>query len=374
MPVCPKAVGEGGIVPVHSFENLLSFAQKRAPFSAQPFGEADNLLFSQLSFFPWDGIVPAAAKDPGMALCAAARALWESGAFAAFGRQNHALVKALLENPVFRTVQVCAYTAAVDLTEAAGKQFAAVTFLLPDGTCYVAFRGTDAYFAGWSEDVSLTYLEVTPSQKEGLSYLLAAAAALPRRRLRVGGHSKGGNIALYAALHSPENVRARILAVYNNDGPGFLQQGPPPAAIGELAPRIHTFLPQGSTVGMLLSGHPDPVVVYSRAHGGGVSQHDPFSWQVQGTRFVRAPGGLTRRAALRARVLNGWITSVPCEKRACVAQSLQKVLLASGVSQRRELSAACVAAMVRAAAKLGGQTWHDLRDVFVLLLRAAVKR
>lgn len=68
-------------------------------------------------------------------------------------------------------------------------QFAALTFRLPDGTLYLAFRGTDDTLVGWKECFAMSYAFPVPAQALAQDYLVQAAQR--PRRLRVGGHSKG---------------------------------------------------------------------------------------------------------------------------------------------------------------------------------------
>lgn len=356
---------------MRNFRNITGYLGRRESLRSLPFGEVDNLVLSQLAFLPWDGIVPGPGRPDSVDVGRAALRLHGSGALARYAKENRLFNEAAICSPRFSGIRMCGYVNEVDMREAQGKQFSAVTFLLPNQTLYLAFRGTDDCFAGWTEDVSLTYLAATPSQEAGRRYLEKVAAAFPAHRLLVGGHSKGGNIALYAALHSSPPVRGRLHRVYNNDGPGLERLDTHGEGYRAVHARIRTFMPQASTVGMLMSDHVNVKVIHSRAFGG-VPQHDPFSWEVQGNFFRREPKGFTAGAKYLSRTLNGWIYSLPHQQRAVVAQSLCRVLSASGVEQGQDLSPAGVFQMVREASRLGGETWRSLGGVLVSLLKAGV--
>ena len=185
----------------------------------------------------------------------------------------------------FSDLTLCAYVSRTD--EETQTQFSALTILLSDKTAYIAFRGTDDTIVGWKEDFNLAFLPVVPAQKMAAEYLSAAAAALPSHPLRVGGHSKGGNLAVYSAVFCGEAVQNQLMRVYNNDGPGFRTSLLGLPEHRRVADKITTILPESSVVGMLLEHEERYEVV--RSTQSGLWQHDGFSWQVRGERFEHLP-------------------------------------------------------------------------------------
>lgn len=164
-------------------------------------------------------------------------------------------------------------------------QFGAATFILPDGTNVVMFRGTDDSLIGWVEDLDIYTSKGIPSHQLAVDYLNTAGEKL-KGDIIVCGHSKGGNVALYGALNCRQEVRDRIKYLYNNDGPGFhnLDYIDTPA-YRELLPRYRHFIPQSSLVGVLLAHDEDYTVVKSRWQTGPL-EHDIGSWQTDGTQFI----------------------------------------------------------------------------------------
>lgn len=130
---------------------------------------------------------------------------------------------ALAASPRFRNIQMLGYTEQFDAAEE--KQFAAVCFQITPDLCYIAFRGTDSTLVGWKEDFNMAFKCPVPSQKTAVRYLTDAARHC-RGKILVGGHSKGGNLAVYAAVKCSEDIQKRIERVYSHDGPGFWQHGP----------------------------------------------------------------------------------------------------------------------------------------------------
>ena len=163
-------------------------------------------------------------------------------------------------------------------------QFSAVTVRLGDGRHAVLFRGTDNTVVGWKEDLNMSYLSPIPGQELAAEYLQRIAERT-QGPLIVCGHSKGGNLAAYAAAFCGEAVQRRIQAVYNYDGPGFFDNILQTDGYRAVAGRIHTFIPQFSVVGMLLGHGEGHTVVHSTETG--LQQHDIYSWEALGPAFVR---------------------------------------------------------------------------------------
>ncbi len=163
-------------------------------------------------------------------------------------------------------------------------QFAAMEFVLPDDTSYVAYRGTDDTLVGWKEDFMLA-LHETEAEKEAADYL-DSIAAKSSRTLRIGGHSKGGHLAVYAAANCSSKVLNRITRIYSNDGPGFTDSAISGGDIQKIIPKIISIIPEESIVGLLMMPVKDPIVVKSRAKS--VHQHNPATWCIEGKELVRA--------------------------------------------------------------------------------------
>ena len=196
------------------------------------------------------------------------------------------LLQAMALSPRFRDVRACLHLS--DSEETQGRQLAATTFVLPGGAgAYVAFRGTDNTLAGWKENLRLATSDPVPSQRGAAAYLNRVGAGVTGP-LYVGGHSKGGNLATYAAGMVRDDVRAKIDTCFSHDGPGLSPQ------LVELTGWDGSFsldktVPRESLVGMLFERSQEGLVVV-RSSKRGVMQHSPFSWEVQGNDFVLEHG------------------------------------------------------------------------------------
>lgn len=209
---------------------------------------------------------------------------------------------------------------------AAEKQFSGLTILLEGELPYVAFRGTDGTLVGWKEDFNMSFLTVVPAQKEAVQYLCAASDSL-RGRLRVGGHSKGGNLAVYASAFCGEEIQSRIESVYNHDGPGFLSEVVTREGFQRILGRVHTFVPQSSVVGMLLQHEEGCAIVHSTNTW--LLQHDLYSWETacNGLVFTEAR---TRSSRFIDSTLKAWLTQMNPEERGKLVDGVYTALSASG--------------------------------------------
>ena len=258
------------------------------PMSVAPFNDVDNFIISKVGCCDFDGIVAhdAAPTPLGEALEAYfTRRGADADKFGALASANLApVLHRLPETARFRDVLLRCFSrlALPEQTE----QFSALTLTLPDGTHYVSFRGTDDTLYAWKEDFMMALSGAVPAQRDAADYLTRTAAALAGT-LRVGGHSKGGNLAVYAAAEAVPEIQARISVVYNNDGPGFHAEYLSTPGYLAIRDRIRTLLPQFSIVGTLLVQDRATCTVV-RSSRFGIAAHDGFNWGTSAAGFLRA--------------------------------------------------------------------------------------
>ena len=279
--------------------NILDYLDWREDLTLaqDPFNEVDNLILAELSFVDFGGIVPGPGEGRAVPLWKAAEAYFAKteGRPIDMGvlvpNQIPELLRRTAASPRFRDMKLNGFVDHLDTVKA--EQFAALAAECGDGTVYLSFRGTDDTLAGWKEDFYLSCMREVPAQKMAVTYTEAMAHQYPRIKLRLGGHSKGGNLAVWAGVFCPTAVQRRIAAVWSNDGPGFHEDILSLPRHIRLAERIHTIVPKSSVVGMLLEHEEDYTVVDSSQQG--LMQHDGFSWEVLGNHFVRLHS-VTRQA------------------------------------------------------------------------------
>ena len=251
-------------------------------FSQAPVSPVDALIFSALSYLTFTG---RAAQQPDIPI--SVRDASEEF-FSACDQEDRCRVKADLsllmaaaKTERFGRTLLLQYRDILIPEE--DTQFAAVTFLLDNNSAFLAFRGTDYSLTGWKEDFNMTFQESIPAQRLAVEYIRDISTRYPMP-LCLGGHSKGGNLAVFAAVKSEERIRQRIRAVYNHDGPGFTDFVMKDPVYLEMVPKITTIIPQSSVIGMLLE-HEEPYTVI-KSKQIGLLQHDFYSWLLDGPEFM----------------------------------------------------------------------------------------
>ena len=319
--------------------NILEYLDWRGDLTLleRPFNEVDNLILAEICYLDFSGFVPAGFQTQQVTLLDAASAYFAAHPETNMGvlvpDQIPVLVEHAAKTARFGDIRLLGYVNRID--EETQTQFSALTMLLPDGSAYVAFRGTDDTIVGWKEDLNMGYLEVIPSQTRALEYLGRMTRQYPDAKLRIGGHSKGGNLSVYAAVKAPAAVQDRIVQVYNNDGPGFAKPLVGTPEHTRVADRILTVVPQSSVVGQLLEHEQNVEIVRSDAEG--MLQHDGFSWQVVSDHFIHLDG-FSREGKVIDETLESWEGSLSPKQREAFADALYTVLTASGAKTLSDLN------------------------------------
>ena len=274
--------------------NIMDYLEWRGDLTLDeaPLCEVDNLIFCMLSYVDLDGIVPTSSRTGSIKLRAAAAEYFFTHPDVGTRPLGFiipadilTLFRRMARTRRFRDLQLTNYVN--ETSEERETQFSAVTILLPTEEAFVAFRGTDDTVVGWKEDFHLSYMDEIPAQRRAAEYLNDLDLT-PDTILYVGGHSKGGNLAVWSAVHAEKHVQDKICQVYSNDGPGFSPETVQSDAYKALSGRIRVILPEDSLVGLLLEQDPRYTVIQSDRKG--LFQHDGLSWKVLGGQFMRADG------------------------------------------------------------------------------------
>ena len=360
--------------------NLLDYLDWRGDLTLDqsPFNEVDNLILAELSFVDFKEIVPAPGEGESVNLREAAEAFFAkfpAGEKIDMGVLVPAAIPDMLRKMAdsrrFGDMRLNCFVDHLDVGR--GEQFAALAIETGDKTLYLSFRGTDDTLAGWKEDFELACMPEVPAQKKALDYVRDAAKQFPRKKLRLGGHSKGGNLAVYAGVFCPESVQRRIIAVWSNDGPGFHTDLLDLPEHRRIAERIYSIVPKSSVVGMLLEHEEDYTVVDSDQLG--FMQHDGFSWQVMGDHFVTLRQ-VTRQAHLSDQELRKWVHGLSVEQREVFVNAMFDVLTASGAVTLTDLkddSFKAVGAMVKAMKDLDKETRDGLWEFLAILFKSNLR-
>lgn len=309
------------------------------PATKDNINEVDNLIFCLLAYVNFDDILPDDPKADGMTIREAAKEYfftYKEDVPHPLGlivpTEIITLFRRLSETPRYRDLWITGYVN--EISREREMQFSALTVVLPDHGYFVAIRGTDDTIVGWKEDFKLAYMEEVPAQRKAAVYL----DSLPLKdgdTLYVGGHSKGGNLAVWGAVHASEKTRAAIKRVYSNDGPGFTEDMINSEAYRSMADRLTFLLPQSSLVGLLLVNDSTYQIIKSRTLG--LFQHNGLSWEVMGSSFIRQEK-LSGRGIRTDTVIRERIDSMSKEEKRAFVEMFFEVLESTGATTLTELA------------------------------------
>ncbi|NLX64723.1 MAG: DUF2974 domain-containing protein [Clostridiaceae bacterium] len=294
-------------------KNIIDYVKNElSSFKEKEFKAVDSLVLSQLCYADFERLVPGFSNEfPPVRIRDLLKAEHFSTMFKGviYYEKNLNLLYALAASPRFRDIEMKYYVNKLDYKQE--KQFSAVTYQIDQHTHYISYRGTDMTFVGWKEDFNMAFKSPIPSQEEGVHYL-NTVGKLVDGDIIVGGHSKGGNIAVYSAMKCLSEVQNRIKKVYSHDGPGFKDSIFSTSEYARIKDKIHKILPQSSIVGMLLQTQESYMVVKSTRIG--IMQHDPFSWVIKGDDFHYV-NNISNNSLNINKALNEWLSSISDEKR-----------------------------------------------------------
>ena len=308
-------------------------------FSQAPFNDVDNLILAQIAYVDFTDIVPAPGSIETITIAEAADTFFDTHDEKEIKKCKSFIGKApylLREAAATKRFGSLILTNYVDYVDGGKEeQFAAFHVRIDNRLTYIAFRGTDDTLVGWKEDFNMSFIMPVPSQEAAVEYINSTCQYI-RGRLYIGGHSKGGNLAIYSAVKCSERVKKKIDCVYNNDGPGFDVNMIKSAKYQAMLPLIKSIVPENSIVGMLLEHDEDYIIVKSSQSG--LMQHDAMSWQVLGAFLVKAKK-LSAQSRRLNKALSSWINSVDNERREEFVETLFGLLYASGAKNLSDVSA-----------------------------------
>ena len=303
----------------HLLRYLKEYGQKT--FREHPCSEVDALLLSQLSYLKFDGIVPGFGHHPSVG--------WEE-------IRNHPQFEHVFDDKIYGETYRKIFCLIHD-SRRYGKlrlnyfvkrtddqqefQFAAVTIFVGESSIFVSYRGTDETLTGWKEDFNMSFMNSVPSQRRAVSYLLNVAR-YTEGRLILGGHSKGGNLAIYAGSYAPAMVQKRIKRIYSFDGPGFRKEFYERDGFLRISGKFCKIVPEDSWIGMLMANYQRYRVV--RSYGKGVIQHDLLRWKIREGKFVYREE-VYHRSSRRMYALNGWLESLSREQISSTVEALYQI-------------------------------------------------
>lgn len=306
-------------------------------FSQDVFNDVDALILAMLSYLPYQDIVPGIGSKKSISLKDTSDQFFNNNKPAEVKSTNInptsdtsldsdliIMLRKTALSPRFANILLSRYEADTDFV--AGRQFAALTYTLDNARNekVIAFRGTDNSLVGWKEDFELAYKAEIPAQESARRYLDKVINVFSSP-ITVCGHSKGGNLAMYAASHIGGFRKRQLSKIINFDGPGFDFDIVPRTSFTDCEHRVVNYVPEQSIVGMLLEHVGTRNVISSAAHL--INQHNALHWNIERTNFVE--GKLSSTAKSIDQVLKTWLNEISISERETLVEALFDILGAS---------------------------------------------
>jgi len=320
--------------------NILTYIKNYGELSFEKlaFNELDNLIFSQLAYINFTNIVsPQISKDNFITIKDATNKYHEL-----YNTLNKPIgliipdevlpmLKLLSNSKRFGALKLYGYIQEIDKSET--KQFSSLAIEIKSNLYYIAFSGTDDTITGWKEDFNMQFMSFIPAQKAAKKYLDNYMKIL-KGKFILGGHSKGGNLAIYAATKCFQLKKKNIVNIYNNDGPGFNKQLLESFSYKKIENKIIHFVPESSVVGLLFNHTGKLNIVKSSQVG--LFQHDAFSWKTMKTEFIECKN-LSNESKLINESLKSWILQMTEKEQKEFINSLFDILESTEATTLTEL-------------------------------------
>ena len=296
--------------------NLITYVQQ---YEAQTFQEKlvtdiDILVLTEIAYLPFDEIVSSSFEEK------AAISLNQLGKeFEIIKEKEHEnnpfmitkeriqLLDIVSKSQRYKDIKVFGFMN--DIDDELTKQFAAVCYQWEEESRWIIFRGTDESLTGWKEDFMMTYSDLIPAQIDAIEYL-RKQAELFSGSLNISGHSKGGNLSLYASAMQEEDIQHRIQQIYCWDAPGVHRSILNTEGYQRVVSKAKRYIPQDSIVGLMLESQVPYHIIESQ--GSGISQHSALMWNIEDDYFVELTE-LTKNSQLTDQTFKQWTEVVSDE-------------------------------------------------------------
>lgn len=308
--------------------NLITYVEMigQKSINELPFNEVDNLVLAYLVYYDFRGIVPPPKAEKSITLARAARIYLEKHG----RRQFNVNVEVLEKMAVSKRFAGLLLSDFVDVFRKGSAQFAGMRIRFRQGITYLSFRGVDETLTGWQEAFRATY-RVTAAQRMATAYVSRLLSKRDKglrakeERIYLGGHSKGGNLALHAAASISETLRSRIRKIFLNDSPSLIEEFYDARALQALEGRVMRIVPHYCIVGKLYVGMPVEPDLIVRSHASGVYQHEPMFWEIDEDRFA-AMSEYDPQSVRLANAITRWIADDSMRERESFTEEVFRAL------------------------------------------------
>lgn len=258
--------------------NLNQYIKKygKYTFQEKPFNEVDNVVFSCLAYLDFEC---QNKKIGDLAEIYLKRISYSQYKYhMGIMRTAIKILKSCAEQVRFQNIKMIHYKKLYTKK----TQFQAMSFLLDHHLVYVAFSGTNHLISGWEEDFTMAYRPLVDAQQLAISYI-NKYYLFSKKKLIIGGHSKGGNLAIIASMYSPFLIKRRIIQIYSNDGLGIMKEQLHSSSYLDIKSKVIKLIPNYSVVGVLLFSENYQVI---QSINKNIFAHNPIGWKVENDHFV----------------------------------------------------------------------------------------
>ena len=240
------------------------------------------------------------------------------------------------------------------------RQFSAITIHISKKLMYLSFEGTDGTILGWKEDFNMAFMKNIPAQISGKEYLEKIADKYRGKKMILGGHSKGGNVAIYAGTTTKKKIQDRIIKVLNYDGPGFDEEFLKATENSDFINKVYTYIPQDSIIGRILEHEEGYKVIESTQKG--IYQHDIYSWQVKGRQMVKLKD-TSKSSDVMNETMKSWLKNTTIEQRRLFFDAIFDIFDSTSASKISELLIAWKTSMPKIVETYKGLSEEDKKNI-----------
>lgn len=312
-------------------------------FLEEELNEVDAVILSLLSYIDFSDIIPGIKKEK-ILLKDAAKIFFQQYTkkeidhnILAVRNAIHLLEK-IKDTARYQNLYLYNYYYEVNFD----MQFGALCILLPNKKIYVSYEGTDNYISGWKEDFMLSYKFPTNAQIKAVWYLNQVIGFFSPK-IYVGGHSKGGNLALVASMFCKKRIRNKIEKVFNHDGPGLRKKEFESKEYQKILPKLLTYVPKNCFIGILLRHSDNYIIVDSKNKG--IMQHDATSWIIDKNQLKKAQ--LSPFSKKLEKAVANWLEQLDDQQREKFVNSLFLILNKAEINDLNEVKAAKLSNMMK---------------------------
>lgn len=265
--------------------NIFDYVKKygNRTFKEKEFNDVDNLIFCSLSYLNFTDTSINIGEHTIEYIGGEYLSLYTFKEIKKLGipqKNGYLLLQSVINTKRYKNAVIHDYVYTLDDK----KQFSAMMFRINSELEYMCFEGTDETVVGWKEDFELAYKFPIPSQISAIKYA-NKHISLSGPNIIIGGHSKGGNLALVAAMNTKQYKQFRIKKVYSNDGPGLRRKEFISGPYRRIKRKFVHFIPNNSVIGIILRNDVYHVIKSNRK---GIFGHAIITWIIEDDHLVES--------------------------------------------------------------------------------------